>query len=94
MERRRYKRYNARNNSVILSKGNSYAGSIQNVSKEGLAYIMSTFIEALEDLLPEEKIKLIILTPSGETLNLDCEIRWTKEHCEKENFCIGHQFSS
>jgi hypothetical protein len=61
MERRRYKRYNARNNSVILSKGNSYAGSIQNVSKEGLAYIMSTFIEALED--QKKKLNSLFLLP-------------------------------
>jgi transcriptional regulator with PAS, ATPase and Fis domain len=89
LERRRFKRLNARFHSVILSKGNSYAGSIENVSEEGLAYIMSTFNEAKKDLIPEEKIKLLILTPSGYTLNLNCEIIWTKEHCEKENFCIG-----
>jgi hypothetical protein len=75
MERRRFKRFNARFHSVILSKGNSYAGSIENVSEEGLAYIMSNFNAAIKDLIPEEKIKLIILIPSGDTLNLYCEIR-------------------
>ncbi|MHA2217860.1 MAG: PilZ domain-containing protein [Candidatus Hodarchaeales archaeon] len=89
MERRRYKRFNVRFHSVILSKGNSYAGSIENVSEEGLAYIMSTLNEAKKDLLPEEKIKLIILTPSGYTLNLNCEIRWSNAHRENEKFCIG-----
>jgi hypothetical protein len=89
MEKRRFKRYLARFHSVILAKGKSYAGSLENVSEEGLAYIMSSFRPAIKDLVPEEKIKLLVLTPSGETLNLNCEIRWTNAHCENDKFCVG-----
>jgi hypothetical protein len=39
--------------------------------------------------LTEEKIKLIISTPTGDTLNLNGEIRWTNAPCENEKVCIG-----
>jgi hypothetical protein len=89
MEKRRFKRCISRFHSVVLAKGKSYAGSLENVSEEGLAYIMPYIKPALKELVPEEKIKLIVLTPSGDTLNLNCEIRWTNAHCENERFCVG-----
>lgn len=88
-ERRRSKRRTAHFQSVILSSGNSYAGSIENVSEDGLGYIMSTFNPALKNLLPADSIRVIILFPSGDTLNLNCEIIWTTPECESEKFCIG-----
>lgn len=89
MEERRFKRYNVRFHSVVLSKGNNYTGTIENVSEEGIGYIMSTVREALEDLLPGEIIKLIILTSSGDTLNLNCEIRWTNVHHANDKISMG-----
>jgi hypothetical protein len=50
---------------------------------------MSSLRPAIHELVPEEIIKLIVLTPSGETINLNCEIRWTNAHCENEQFCAG-----
>jgi hypothetical protein len=32
---------------------------------------------------------VIILISSGETLNLNCEIRWNSVPCDEENFCMG-----
>jgi hypothetical protein len=89
MEKRRFKRYIVRYRSIISSKGESYPGSIENISEEGLGNIISASYKPEKDLIPEEKIKLIILTPTGGTFNLNCEIRWTNTHGEHDNFCLG-----
>jgi hypothetical protein len=89
MKKRQHKRFNTRFHAIILSNNNSYAGFIENVSEDGVGYIMSTFKKALEDLLPGKKINLVILTPSGDTLNLRCEIRWTNTPSEMEKLCLG-----
>jgi hypothetical protein len=89
MKTRRFKRYIVHYRSIVSSKGESYPGSIVNISEEGLAYIIPFFYKAEKDLIPEEKIKLNVLIPRGGTFNLNCEIRWTNTHCEHDNFCLG-----
>ena len=89
MENRRFKRFTTRFHSVVLSNGRSYAGSIDNFSEEGLAYKMSTFHEAIKELLPEKIVNVIILIPSGETVSLNCEIRWNDVSCDDKKLCMG-----
>lgn len=87
---RRSKRFNVRLKSVILSKKQSYAGYLENISNEGLAYTMSNMNYTSEDFTPEKIIKLIFLTPFGETLNLNCEIIWTSALSpDYVTFCMG-----
>jgi hypothetical protein len=89
MKKRRFKRYIARFHLVVLAKGKSYVGSLENVSEEGLACIISSVNKPEKDLIPEEKIKLIISSPTGDTFSLNCEIKWTNSHFKNEYFCIG-----
>jgi hypothetical protein len=84
------KRFNVRLKSVILSKQQSYAGYLENVSNERLAYTMSNVNYTSQDFAPEKIIKLIFLTPFGETLNLNCEIIWTSALLpDYVTFCMG-----
>jgi hypothetical protein len=89
MEKRRFTRYFTFLQSVIISEGKSYASSVENVSEEGLACKMSTFAQALIGLFPDKLIKLIISTPTGDTINLNCKIKWGVVPCNDEKLCMG-----
>jgi hypothetical protein len=58
----------------------SYVGFIHNVSEEGLAFETYDFEPTLRELSPKKVIKLTVRIPSGETLNLNCEIIWSSRH--------------
>ena len=60
----------------IISGGETYPGSIQNVSESGVGYFVESVIKAEKDFAPKKIIELSFQTPSGETVNLDCEIIW------------------
>ena len=63
--------------SIASSDAGSYTGLIQNVSEEGLAYGTNSFAPMLKNLSPKKIINLILKMPSGESLNLNCEIKWS-----------------
>jgi hypothetical protein len=88
-EKRRFTRFIVHWRSVIISQGRSHSGSIHNVSEEGLAYMISAFSQAIKDFTPETIIKLLFSIPTGETLNLSCQIIWTSECTDDSKFCIG-----
>jgi len=60
----------------IISGGETYPGSIQNVSESGLGYFIESVIKVEKDFAPKKIVALSFQIPSGETLNLDCEIIW------------------
>ena len=60
----------------IISGGKTYPGSIQNVSESGIGYFIESVIKVDKDFAPKKIIELSFQIPSGETLNLDCEIMW------------------
>jgi hypothetical protein len=74
--RRAAQRFAVKLNSVVMANGKSYLGSIENVSQMGLAYRMDTVKQTLHEFAPETEIRLIVLTPSHEPLNLVCQVRW------------------
>jgi hypothetical protein len=88
-EKRRFERFVVHWRSVIIAQGRSHSGSIQNVSEEGIAYIMSAFNQTLKEFAPETIIKLLFSIPTGETLNLSCQIIWTSECNDNSEFCMG-----
>ena len=79
-QKRSSDRFSVNLNSVITSGFRSYLGVIENVSKEGLAYIRverDTFTLTLKEFTPEKIINIILVVYDGETLNLNCQIKWS-----------------
>ena len=60
----------------VVSDGEMYPGSIQNLSEEGIGYLIESVIEVDKDFAPRKIILLTFQIPSGEMLNLKCEIVW------------------
>ena len=79
-QEQRFKRYNVNLMSIVSSDSMNYAGFIQNASEEGLAYASHSFTPTINELSPKKIIELLLKMPSGETLKLDCEIKWSAEH--------------
>jgi hypothetical protein len=61
----------------IISGDEIYPGFIQNVSESGIRYFIESVIKAEKDFVPKKMIELNFKLPSGETVNLDCEIIWS-----------------
>jgi hypothetical protein len=94
MERRRSKRFPVNLSARIICNGNSYEGIIGNISEEGLSYSITTFIQAGKDFIPKGVIEVIINIPSGEKLNLMCEMRWfLKPTPDGTSFIVGMQIA-
>ena len=78
--KRSSERFSVNLNSVITSGLRNYLGFIENVSEEGLAYIRverDTFNLTLKEFTPEKIINIILVVADGETLNLNCQIKWS-----------------
>src|SRR4030042_2542903 len=76
---RRFKRFDTSLNAVIISGRKKYTGNIRNISEEGIGCIISDFINEKKDFAAGKLVSLILLTPSKNTLGLNCEIRWLSE---------------
>ncbi len=59
----------------FTSGGRNYTGVIENVSEYG-AYMKTSLTKTAIDFLPTTTIELKLHNPSGETINLRCEIIW------------------
>lgn len=88
MAKRRFKRYPVCLNARIVSCGKSYEGIIGNISEEGMEYSLSTFIQSAADFVPQKTIEIVFKIPSGETVNLRCEIRWFLRHSTGKNTLV------
>ena len=74
----------------IISGGETYPGSIQNVSESGIGYFIESVIKAEKDFAPKKMIEVNFQTPSGETVNLDCEIIWcSRKKPDDKRLTIG-----
>lgn len=74
----------------INSGGKTYPGFIQNVSESGIGYFIESAIKVEKDFTPKKMIELTFQIPSGETLNLDCEIIWcSRKSPDDERLTIG-----
>ncbi len=76
MERRRFKRIPVYLKANIILNDKTYSGFIEDVSVEGIKYIVTYFFKPSENFTPEKKVSLNFQVPTGETLNLNCEIIW------------------
>ncbi len=75
MEKRLSKRIAVGFKAVFISDGTSYQGVIENLSEKGLNVITSP-LKAAIDFIPETLLKLNFQTFLGETLNLQCKVKW------------------
>ena len=74
--KRQHERFVITLNAKVIIGGKTYAGVIGNVSEEGVSSTITTYIETDEQFTPHKIIHLVFELPSGDTVNLDCEIRW------------------
>ncbi len=79
MERRHSKRIPVNLNAKIISEDSIFDGIIENMSEDGLEYFMTSFIKTSQDITPQRLIKCNFLSPSGEMLDLNCELIWFLE---------------
>jgi hypothetical protein len=74
----------------IISDGETYPGFIQNVSEDGIGYVIESVFEVDKDFAPKKMLLINLQLPSGETLNLDCEIIWcTRKSPDDKRLIIG-----
>ena len=74
--KRQHKRFVITLSAKVIIGGKSYSGVIGNVSEEGVSSTITTCIKTDEQFTPHKIIHLVFELPSGDTVNLDCEIRW------------------
>lgn len=76
-ERRKSKRIPCRAKaSIIHSGGKSYSGSIQNISEEGVEYLLTSLPDVSSDFVPDKAIDLVLKDSSGKEYKLNCEVKW------------------
>ncbi|RJR14740.1 MAG: PilZ domain-containing protein [Nitrospiraceae bacterium] len=74
--KRRHKRFVITLHAKVIIGEKTYAGVIGNVSEEGLSSTITTFIKTDEQFTPDRIIHLVFDLPSGDPVDLPCEIRW------------------
>jgi hypothetical protein len=75
MDRRSSKRKIVSIIGELISNGNHYKGHIENVSENGIFMNIAntkSAVDFIPSVTPEVRFKL----PSGNVLNLQCEIKW------------------
>jgi hypothetical protein len=80
VENRRSPRVDFKVKAKSILKNIGYQGSIENFSREGMLKIIPNG-QVLE-MLPGTTIGVSFQTPSGETLNLECEVKWIRHHSD------------
>lgn len=90
MEQRRFKRIPLILDAKIISNDGSYEGYTENVSIEGLKYLITSVVTVSKYFIPGNKIALAFKLPNGETLDLTCEIIWVSETPDShKKICVG-----
>ena len=88
--RRESPRTHSNIDAKIISEGKTFEGSIENVSEDGMEYLMTSFIQASKDFTPDKRIDLVFKAPSGEMISLDCEVVWfLKAEPREDNLVLG-----
>ncbi len=85
MERRRAERITYNLDANIISSGNTFTGSIENVSEDGVEYILTSLLDTSKDFTPDKIITLNFRAPTGETINLKCEVKWFARTSPNDN---------
>jgi hypothetical protein len=75
MDKRRSNRQSDSLDAEIIAGGVSYTGLILNFSEEGL-YMVTATTYSVVSIPPSSKIGLKCSLPSGDKLDMDCEVKW------------------
>ncbi len=77
MEKRRFRRIFTGFNAEFISGNKSYAGTISDLSENGVGvYVKTTPVENAIDCTPGTTLQLKFQPIPGETLCLDCTVKW------------------
>ncbi|MBA4374074.1 MAG: hypothetical protein C0402_14580, partial [Thermodesulfovibrio sp.] len=76
MGNRRSERKAVKFNTKIILAGKAYDGYITNVSQDGIGCSITSVLKAPKDFMPIKIPELQFELPSGETVNLTCELAW------------------
>jgi hypothetical protein len=79
MEKRANKRIPFSLDAKIISGGKTYDGTVENVSRDGIEYLMTSVVQTPEDFTPDKIIELTFRTPAGDAVNLRCDVKWYLE---------------
>jgi hypothetical protein len=58
----------------IYSGGKTYAGIIEYIPNDSMEYIISSSIKVSKDFTPPQIVQLSFLSPSGDLLNVTCNV--------------------
>jgi hypothetical protein len=87
VEKRRSQRVDFKVKAKSISKNKGYQGSIENFSREGM--LKSIPNGHVLDIIPGTTVGVSFQIPSGETLNLECEVKWIR-HLPDMPYGIKH----
>ncbi len=76
MEKRTSKRIPVRFNASITFGNKTYEGHVKDISECGVGYLTTSFDQDEKDFTPAKMLDLNFTAPSGETLKLNCEVKW------------------
>jgi hypothetical protein len=76
MEKRDSERIPYSFDTKITLAGKIFDGSVENISKDGIEYLMTAFVENPKKYIPNEIVKIDFQISSGEVLNLECQLKW------------------
>jgi hypothetical protein len=77
VEKRRSERIDLSINAELTATGRAYKVSIENMSNGGLCVVAPTS-ETVEDFMPGSTLGVNFITPYGEQLAQNCEIKWLR----------------
>ncbi len=96
MERIRFKRIDTKIRADVTTDSKFHEGSIENISEEGLFEIVFPEIE-VTDFTPKKFLGVKFHQPSGDDLNLKCQIVWlilNGDNPAKFKYCMGMEVIS
>jgi hypothetical protein len=83
MSKRKYKRFAITLNANIVIGEKTYKGVIGNISEEGILTSLTTFIKTDDTFMPQKNVSLSFDLPTGETVDMNSEVRWFIKPLEK-----------
>ena len=96
MERRLFKRIDTKISAEVIIDSKFHEGSIENISEEGLFEIILSEIE-ITDFTPKKNLRVKFYQPSGEDLDLKCQIVWlrlNRNDPARLKYCMGMEIIS
>ena len=85
MEKRRHNRFIISLPATIIIGGKTFDAVVSDVSEEGVASLMTTCVRTGKDFHVHNHVQTCLQLPNGETVHLQCEVRWFLRTPLKDN---------